>query len=229
MPGAGREIASAVLHHHERLDGFGYPRGVRGDALPLNGQILAAAEWLMALIEGSMTPLTRASVATKLIPGEFSREITEVITAASLSDTSSAPTVVDPVPLESAIPRVISIASVLRRFQQSRPWIESRISASSPGLRAVLEAGLNRLLRIQTAFSSTGLDTDDPDGLFADLAEHRDLALHAELMTVVGELEWRLRELERESLLRAGLLPPDEGAVMEELLCRLKGERSGAS
>lgn len=42
-------------------------------------------------------------------------------------------------------------------------------------------------------------------------------------MTVVGELEWRLRELERESLLRAGLLPSEESAVMRELITRLKG------
>jgi hypothetical protein len=88
----------------------------------------------------------------------------------------------------------------------------------------VLEAGLNRLLRIQTAFSSTGLDTHDPDALVAGLAEQRDPELQVELMTVVGELEWRLRELERESLLRAGLLPAEESAVMRELIGKLKGE-----
>lgn len=222
MPGAGKDVASAVLHHHERLDGFGYPRGVRGEALPLNGQILAAAEWLMALIESSGTPLTRASVATKLIPGEFSRELTEAITAAAQSDASPAPVVADLMPLESAIPRVVGIASTLERFREARPWIDARIAAAGPALRAVLEAGSNRLLRIQTAFSSTGLDTHDPDALFAGLAEHHDAALCAELMTVVGELEWRLRELERESLLRAGLLPADDSAVMEELFRRLK-------
>ncbi|MDR7268335.1 HD-GYP domain-containing protein (c-di-GMP phosphodiesterase class II) [Pelomonas saccharophila] len=224
MPGAGKEIASAVLHHHERLDGFGYPRGVQGTALPLNGQILAAAEWLMALIETSMTPITRASVATRLIPGEFSRELTEAIAAAALADTSPAAVVADPMPLESAIPRVIGIASTLERFREARPWIDKHIAAARPGLRAVLEAGLQRLLRIQTAFSSTGLDTHDPDALVAGLAEQRDPELQVELMTVVGELEWRLRELERESLLRAGLLPAEESAVMRELIGKLKGE-----
>lgn len=224
MPGAGKEIASAVLHHHERLDGFGYPRGVQGMALPLNGQILAAAEWLMALIENSMTPMTRASVATKLIPGEFSRELTEAITTAAQDGPVSDASVVDPMPLESAIPRVVGIVATLERFRESRPWIEGRIASARPGLKAVLEAGLQRLLRIQTAFSSTGLDAHDPDALVASLAEQRDPALQVELMTVVGELEWRLRELERESLLRAGLLPAAESAVMRELIARLKGE-----
>lgn len=223
MPGAGKEVASAVLHHHERLDGFGYPRGVQGAALPLAGQILAAAEWLMALIETGVTPLTRASVATKLIPGEFSRELTEAITAAAQADQTPTPKPVEPQPLEMAIPRVVNIAAMLKRFREARPWIEERIATARPGLKAVLQAGLQRLLRIQTAFSSTGLDAHDPDALVAVLSEQRDAELQVELMTVVGELEWRLRELERESLLRAGLLPAEEGAVMGELIAKLKG------
>lgn len=226
MPGAGKAIANAVLHHHERLDGFGYPLGLQGTALPINGQILGAAEWLMALVETSTTPLTRASVATKLIPGEFSRELTEAITTAAAADTSEAAPVADPMPLESAIPRVVGIAAAMERFREARPWIEARLAAARPGLRAVLEACQNRLLRIQTAFSSTGLDAHDPDALVASLAEQGDAKLQVELMTVVGELEWRLRELERESMLRASQLPAEERAVMSELIAKLKGEAS---
>ena len=166
--------------------------------------------------------MTRASVATRLIPGEFSRELTEAITAAAQTGPMPA-AVADPMPLESAIPRVIGIAAALERFQQARPWIDERLAAAKPALRAVLEAGLQRLLRIQTAFSSTGLDAHDPDALFAELADQRDATLQVELMTVVGELEWRLRELERESLLRAGTLGPDDSAVVRELIARLNG------
>jgi len=222
MPGAGKEVASAVLHHHERLDGFGYPQGLRGTALPLNGQILAAAEWLMALIDNSVTPLTRASVATKLIPGEFCRELTEAITLAAQGRAPATAAALDPMPLESAIPRVIGIVAALARLREAQPWIDAHIAAARPALRAVLEAAQQRMLRIQTAFSSTGLDTHDPDALVTSLAELRDNELQVELMTVVGELEWRLRELERESLLRAGLLPAVDSAVVRELMARLK-------
>ncbi len=225
MPGAGKDVANAVLLHHERLDGFGYPRGVRGADFPANGQILAAAEWLMALIENGMTPMTRASVATKLIPGEFSRELTEAIAAASAGALPSAAARASvPAPVEEAIPRVIGIAATLQRFREARPWIEAHIATARPALRAVLEAGLQRLLRIQTAFSSTGLDAHDPEALSAVLSEQLDAELQVELLTVVGELEWRIRELKRESLLRAGQLPAAESDVMRELIGRLMAQ-----
>ena len=37
-------MASWVLAHHERLDGAGYPRGLAGDAIPLEGRVLAVAD-----------------------------------------------------------------------------------------------------------------------------------------------------------------------------------------
>ena len=37
-------MGQLAAEHHERLDGSGYPRGVRGDALSLASRILAAAD-----------------------------------------------------------------------------------------------------------------------------------------------------------------------------------------
>jgi diguanylate cyclase (GGDEF)-like protein/putative nucleotidyltransferase with HDIG domain len=39
-----QDIRAWVLAHHERPDGRGYPRGLRGDAIPLEAAILAAAD-----------------------------------------------------------------------------------------------------------------------------------------------------------------------------------------
>jgi putative nucleotidyltransferase with HDIG domain len=38
------EIAMIVRHHHERIDGEGYPDGIRGDAIPLISRIIAVAD-----------------------------------------------------------------------------------------------------------------------------------------------------------------------------------------
>ena len=36
-------VLEAVIHHHERWDGTGYPRGLRGEQIPLLGRLLAVA------------------------------------------------------------------------------------------------------------------------------------------------------------------------------------------
>jgi putative nucleotidyltransferase with HDIG domain len=38
------EIARVVRHHHERVDGFGYPDGLRGEDIPLIARIIAVAD-----------------------------------------------------------------------------------------------------------------------------------------------------------------------------------------
>ena len=41
---SGRPVEEAVLHHHERWDGKGYPDGLSGEALPLSSRILALGD-----------------------------------------------------------------------------------------------------------------------------------------------------------------------------------------
>jgi putative nucleotidyltransferase with HDIG domain len=38
------EIAAVVRHHHERIDGEGYPDGLKGEAIPLLSRIIAVAD-----------------------------------------------------------------------------------------------------------------------------------------------------------------------------------------
>lgn len=45
-----RELPEIAAMHHERPDGGGYPRGLKGDALPLEARILAVADAFDALI-----------------------------------------------------------------------------------------------------------------------------------------------------------------------------------
>jgi HD-GYP domain-containing protein (c-di-GMP phosphodiesterase class II) len=49
VPSLHRE-ADIVIAHHERVDGSGYPRGLRGDQIPLEARILAVADTYDVLI-----------------------------------------------------------------------------------------------------------------------------------------------------------------------------------
>jgi len=66
------EVRSAVLHHHERFDGTGYVRGLKGEEIPLLGRIMAVADAFSAMVldrpyrkahsfEDALTELRRCS------------------------------------------------------------------------------------------------------------------------------------------------------------------------
>jgi putative two-component system response regulator len=44
------DIAGIVLSHHERLDGSGYPSGLKGEQIPREAQILAVADVVEAMM-----------------------------------------------------------------------------------------------------------------------------------------------------------------------------------
>jgi diguanylate cyclase (GGDEF)-like protein len=44
------EVRSAVLHHHERFDGSGYVRGLKGEEIPLLGRLMAVADAFSAMV-----------------------------------------------------------------------------------------------------------------------------------------------------------------------------------
>lgn len=50
-PAALARLAAVAGMHHERLDGSGYPRGLRGESIPLTARVLAAADTYHALRE----------------------------------------------------------------------------------------------------------------------------------------------------------------------------------
>jgi hypothetical protein len=48
----GRVIAKVIEQHHERLDGSGYPRGLKGEQIGLEARIVAVAEAFVELTSG---------------------------------------------------------------------------------------------------------------------------------------------------------------------------------
>ncbi|MDD3715374.1 MAG: HD domain-containing protein, partial [Atribacterota bacterium] len=54
-------IGESILVHHERWDGLGYPRGIKGEEIPLNARIITIIDAYDVMVNGrpyknSMTP-----------------------------------------------------------------------------------------------------------------------------------------------------------------------------
>lgn len=67
-----REASLIVLHHHERLDGRGYPGGLRGDAIPVASRIIAVADTYDAM---TTTRPYRKALAPEYALAELERSV----------------------------------------------------------------------------------------------------------------------------------------------------------
>lgn len=160
-------------------------------------------------------------MATRLMLGEFDPKLLQLVAAAAAA-AQGQPLELDGTPdAMAALPRVLEVSALLERFHEQRSWIEQRIAGAGAPLADVLVAARDRLLRIQVAFSSAGLDARHPAVMLGELTALNDPAAYVEVTTLVDELGWRLRELKRQQALRAHRLDAGDHEVVDELLARV--------
>jgi putative two-component system response regulator len=79
-------LTAIVRHHHERLDGSGYPDGLRGDEIPLGARIVAVADTFDALTSGrTYRDALAPSAATAILREEAGNTLDADVVAAFLA------------------------------------------------------------------------------------------------------------------------------------------------
>ena len=216
MPGAGPRIASVVLAHHERLDGFGYPQGTLGTSLSMAGQMLAVAEMLMGLMESGTHHAQRAAVAMRLVPGEFHRRFVDRVAQGARDGELDEPDAksLDICSLET---RVSGMAATVAHVRHQHLELEAEMERFSAPLRALIAHAFTRWDRIGIAFSSTGLDLVADERLHVVLSAMSASELN-EVSIVLRELEWRMSELERALQIRSELFSPTDARRINDLI-----------
>jgi len=216
MPGAGPRIASVVLAHHERLDGFGYPQGTLGTGLSMAGQMVAVAEMLMGLLESGKHAARRAAVAMRLVPGEFHRRFIDRVMQGAHADASAA-SESSSHDIGGLAARIGGLAATVTHVRRQHVELEEQMARYSAPLRALVAHAFTRWDRIGIALSSTGLDLVDDDELYSvlDTMGADDLD---EVGIVLRELEWRVGELERALQIRSEQFNPDDARRVHEMI-----------
>lgn len=209
LPGASSEVADAVLHHHERLDGLGFPTGVGGPRLSGAGQILAMAELVMETLEATGRPDLRAAVRLKLMHAQFDRRLLDRVGHCCREVARQAHTVEaggsnDEADLRLRITGLATRLSAQHDFQAR--WTARTTEVSLAELLRRLE---RRLQVVHQAFASAGLADALPQWALGP----EDLL---EIAAIVGELEGRLNELEYELHWRATQLPAHEADAFRQ-------------
>lgn len=215
LPGAGPLVAQAVLHHHERLDGFGYPRGLRGDAIPLSGQVLGLAEAITGVVESGQDAGRQAGVMLKLMGQEFDRRLLDRVSRASKAGSAAEP--VEGV----ADDGLLDQASTLTGRLQALLNIHEQMSTmqQSPALGELLAKVEERQKRLSQTLSSAGLNFSG-DVSARGYVGPLDATLLHEISVVLREVQWRLRELHGQLVWRAESLGPTEQQRLRSALAQ---------
>jgi HD-GYP domain-containing protein (c-di-GMP phosphodiesterase class II) len=90
-----RHLAPIVLHHHERYDGGGYPRGLAGDEIPLEARIVAVADAYSAITahrpyRASRTPMSAGDALRDGADGHFDPRVVQALESVIALDQAAA-------------------------------------------------------------------------------------------------------------------------------------------
>ncbi len=79
-----RAVLPAIRHHHERMNGTGYPAGLTGQAIPVEARILAVADAYDAMTHdrphrAALTPLQAIQELRRCSPEGFDADVVNVL------------------------------------------------------------------------------------------------------------------------------------------------------
>jgi putative nucleotidyltransferase with HDIG domain len=203
-------LCRAIGEHHERLDGSGYPARLAEKALSPLGSLLAVMEVTLGILRTEVAPLTRASFALRVVPGEFDLPWTGLVCeAARLAQEVPGPTPSGKSAGKSS-PRNGPLDEISRHMKRALELndILKEQSRSGPVLDIVALA-IRRLERLHTAWNALGIWGLDNEPLSAQVQFETEMA--------AIELRQHLHELQRECLLLAERLIVAEKVLLDPL------------
>lgn len=194
-------VSRAIAEHHERLDGSGYPHALLGEAMSPLGRLLAVTEATLNALRSPYAHLLHASVALRAVPGEFDMNWVGQVSQAACAQ-----------PPQKAVMEEDDIEARLAALSDVLAAAETNVSALSaqatlPEMKKALELSQFLLGRLRAGWNESGMW--NPRALAGPDA--------AEVEAVEDELYFRLRGIQRATLLFAGQLPPDEAAALGAL------------
>ena len=184
FPGLPRHIADAVLEHHERMDGSGYPRGLRGEKISRYGQILAVAELAAKVFDADHPgmPWKKLEVMLKLNSRRYGQGFIGHLNI--LRDDPAAEEPSGSNDSERLVAQVRLIAKLFEDFNRH----------SAPNCRdEVFDFAQTRLAGLRLELSDAGFDPRDPEGLIQLFTGEPECI--SEYAPLLNEALWRFKSL----------------------------------
>jgi hypothetical protein len=186
-------LGQGIAEHHERLDRSGYPARLEGAAVSTLGRVLSVVELTLGSLCASHAPLTRASFALRVVPGEF-----DPVWAAFICDAAHEAhedfAGGDQPEAANLAAQLAEIDEQLASAQRLAQDLNEQRRTSK--ITEVVADALRRLERLRVSWNALGLW-----GAGATVSDHIAPAERLELVLAESELRQRLRAFHRECLL----------------------------
>lgn len=220
------EISTAVFEHHERLDGSGYPRGLKGEEIGPIGQILMLAEAVAALFEKSWRThgASRLSVMLKMNRRKFNRELIDHLVGLLHGGQPQGLDSQGEVSAEAVVAQLDQLAEVFRNWHGAYQscTVDTQKVAEAP-LVAFVE---QRITGLERALLETGFHPDELAALTAGIED--DAVALAEMQLMVRESRWQVSDIMNEVGRRWTELEADAaGRALVELAQTHRGAATG--
>ena len=190
------EISSAVFEHHERLDGSGYPRGLKGEEIGPVGQILMLAEAVTTLFEKSWRThgASRLSVMLKMNRRKFSRELIDHLIGLLHGGEPQGLDSQGEVSAEAVVAQLDQLAEIFRNWHGAYQscTVDTPKVAEAP-LVAFVE---QRITGLERTLLETGFHPDELAALTAGIED--DAVALAEMQLMVRESRWQVSDIMNE-------------------------------
>ena len=180
-----KSVVRAIVEHHERLDGSGYPRGLAGDAISPLGRVLALAEVVTAMFDGQRRfPEQRVSLLLRINPRRY--DSAHVATVQRLL-AATPPSGADGIEAGSLVERLLQLTKVLDLWRRSVKAIGRELEGA---LRELIVSVDEQNETLQRMLNDAGITPEGLSAIAGDVGE--DAAFRVELWALAEELLWQL-------------------------------------
>jgi len=181
-----KDVVRAIVEHHERLDGSGYPRGLAGDAIGALGRVLGIAEVVTAMFDGERRfPEQRVSLLLRINPRRY--DATHVAAIHRLLATAPAPVDDDAIDAVALVERLQRLTDVLARWRAASAAIGGNVPAAQAALVRAVDAQNSTLQRM---LYDAGVTREQLAAIAGEVGG--DAGLRIELWAIAEELLWQL-------------------------------------
>ena len=211
-------VSRAILEHHERLDGSGYPQRTAAAGLSSGGRMLAVVDACLGILRRPHYNWAHASFALRMVPGEFDAAWVKFIVALAHEQDEAMLQEPGAQELDVLAARLSQLDGALQAGNDHASRLAHAVG-SSPVVRDVARQAQHLLAQLRTGWNAMGLwqaDTDSPLARF-------------ELGAAVREFGFRLRCVRRQCLWPLNELSDEARRQLDPLWGALRGADAAPS